>query len=92
MNDVEKALETFKEQLDNHPLIQEFLKLKEAMKNDAELKSMRQEISRLKNENKNEEHKALLEIYNSHPIVSNYEETKSEVASLLKEIKTILSD
>ena len=53
---------------------------------------MRDEIARLTNENKLEERDALLSIYNSHPIVSNYELARQEVINLLNQIKDILSD
>ena len=43
-------------------------------------------------EGKNEEHDALLAIYNFHPIVVNYQQVREEVISLLKQIKDILSD
>ena len=93
MNDeLELSLEKLKKELDNSPIIQEYLSLKEVLENDQELKSMRDEIARLTNENKLEERDALLSIYNSHPIVSNYELARQEVINLLNQIKDILSD
>ena len=92
MNDVDKAVEELKVALDKEPIIQEYLSLKKAIENDEELKRMRSEIARLTNEGKFEERDALLGIYNSHPLVSNFNQAKEEVASLLSEIKDILSD
>ena len=92
MNNVESTLQELKKELDKLPLVNEFLNLKEVMEKDEELVNMRQEIARLKSEGKEEERQALLEIYNSHPIVTNYEQMRSEVASLLNQIKEILSD
>ena len=93
MNDeLELSLENLKKELDNSPVIQEYLSLKEVLENDKELKSMRDEIARLTNENKLEERDALLAIYNNHPIVSNYELARQEVINLLNQIKDILSD
>ena len=93
MNDeLELSLEKLKKELDNSPIIQEYLSLKEVLENDQELKSMRDEIARLTNENKLKERDALLNIYNAHPIVSNYELARQEVINLLNQIKDILSD
>ena len=92
MDNLEKTLFELKNVLDNSDIIKEYLSLKEVYENDDELREMRREIARLKSENKNEEHEALLEIYNSHPIVVNYEQAREEVISLLEEIKEVLSD
>ena len=93
MNDeLELSLEKLKKELDNSPIIQEYLSLKEVLENDEELKKMREEIARLTSEDKLEEKDALLAIYNSHPIVVNYEQARQEVINLLNQIKDILSD
>ena len=91
-NELELSLENLKNELDNSPIIQEYLSLKSVLENDKELKSMREEIARLTNDNKLEERDALLAIYNAHPIVSNYEQARQEVINLLNQIKDILSD
>ncbi len=92
MDELELALNNLKDALDNSSVIQEFLKLKEVYESDPELKRMREEIARLTNEGKVEEHDALLEIYNSHPIVVNYSQAREEVIALLSQVKDILSD
>ena len=93
MNDeLELSLEKLKKELDNSPIIQEYLSLKEVLESDEELKKMREEIARLTSEDKLEEREALLAIYNSHPIVVNYEQARQEVINLLNQIKDILSD
>ena len=92
MTNIDEALKTLKAELDNSSVIKEYLRLKEVIENDEDLKSMRKEIARLTNENKKEEHDALLEIYNSHPIVVNYQLAREEVVSLLSQIKDVLSD
>ena len=92
MNEVDKALEELKNELDNLPLIQEYLLLKKAISENEELKKMRIDIARLQYENKKDEHDNLLKIYNSHPLVINYQTTKEEVKNLLLEIRNILSD
>ena len=93
MNDeLELALNQLKDEFDNSEIIQEYLSLKNALENDEELKRLREEIARLTNENKSEEKEAILAIYNSHPIVVNYEQAREDVINLLKQIKDILSD
>ena len=91
-NDLEQSLEQLKSELDNSSIIQEYLNLKNVLENDQELKKMRDDIARLTSDNKIEERDALLAIYNSHPIVTNYEQAREEVVSLLNQIKDILSD
>ena len=92
MSEVEIVLNKLKEELDNSPIIQEYLQLKTVLENDVELKKMRENIARLTNENKVEEKEALLAIYNSHPIVVNFSQAEEEVKNLLEQIKDILSD
>ena len=91
-NELELSLEKLKNELDNSSIIQEYLSLKQVLENDKELKKMRDEIARLASENKPEERDALLAVYNSHPIVVNYEQARKEVINLLNQIKDILSD
>lgn len=91
-NDLELSLNKLKNELDNSQIIKEYLSLKEVLENDEELKKMREDIARLTSENKLEEREALIQIYNSHPIVANYEQAREEVVHLLEQIKDILSD
>ena len=92
MNKTDEALNHLAEELYSLPEIKEFLRLKEALEKDEELKEMRQEIARLTNEGKKEEHDNLLNVYNSHPLVANYLAMREEAISLLSQIKDILSD
>lgn len=90
MNELENTLQELKDRLDQLPLINEFLRVKEIYEKDAELVEMRENIARLASEGKKEEHQALLDIYNSHPIVVNYNLLREDVGNLLNEIKEIL--
>lgn len=92
MSELDEILQKLKEELDNSPVIQEYLRYKYALENKEELKRMRRDIARLTSENKLEKRDALLAIYNSHPIVTNYNLIEEEVKSLLNQIKDILSD
>ena len=92
MNKTDEALEKLASELNSLPEVQEFLSLKESLEKNKELKEMRLEIARLTSEGKKEEHDNLLKVYNSHPLVVNYQTTREEVYNLLRQIKDILSD
>ncbi|MDY4849358.1 MAG: YlbF family regulator [Bacilli bacterium] len=76
--------------LKQEPLIEEFLKVKKIYENDEYLLSLRQEIAKLKSENKEEERQNLIKVYESHPIVNNYYFLLDEVNNFLFEIKNAL--
>ena len=90
MDKVVQDAKKLREEIDNLPTVQEYYHLKSLYEADEELANMRREIARLKNEGKEEERKNLLEIYNNHPLVNNYELAKQEVESLLLVIKNII--
>ena len=90
MDEILTKAKEIREEVDNLPQVKEYYRLKELYENDDELKRLRGEIARLASEGKNNERKALLEIYNSHPLVNNYNQAKEEVIILLNEIKNIL--
>lgn len=90
MDKIVQDAKKLREEIDNLPMVQEYYHLKSLYEADEELANMRREIARLKNEGKEEERKNLLEIYNNHPLVNNYELAKQEVESLLIVIKNII--
>ena len=90
MDKIVQDAKKLREEIDNLPTVQEYYHLKSLYEADEELANMRREIARLKNEGKEEERKKLLEIYNNHPLVNNYELAKQEVESLLLVIKNII--
>ena len=92
MNKTDEALEKLAKELYSLSEVKEYLELKESVENDKELKEMRLEIARLTNEGKKEEHDNLLSVYNSHPLVVNYQVVREEIYNLLNQIKDILSD
>ena len=87
---IKKARE-LREDIDNLPEVKEYYRLKSLYENDEELKRMRLEIARLKQLGKEEERKNLLSIYNSHPLVNNFEIAKQEVQNILLAIQNILN-
>ena len=90
---MDKVIELAKElrsQIDEMSEIKEYYRVKELFEKDEELENMRREIARLKNEGKEEERKNLLKIYNSHPLVINYNASKEEAMSILRTIQEII--
>ena len=87
---IEEA-KTLREDIDSLPEIKEYYRLKEIYENDHSLKEMRENIARLKSEDKEEERNNLLAIYNSHPLVNNYNIAMEEAKSILRAIKDIIN-
>lgn len=79
-----------KEKLLSLPEVIDYFKNKEQFENNEELKQLKKLIVRSKNEGRLADHKTLLDKYNNHPLVVNYNSSKEIVKDLLKEIKDIL--
>ena len=90
MDEVIEVSKKLKESLLELPEIKEYLKLKDLYEKDETLKQMRRDIARLKNEGKEEERNNLLNIYNNHPLVNNYNLAKEEVKAILQTIRDII--
>lgn len=90
MDKIIEEAKSLREDIDSLPEIKEYYCLKELYENDQTLKQMRRDIARLKNEGKEEERNNLLQIYNSHPLVNNYEIAKEEAERILLVIKNII--
>ena len=90
MDEVIKKANELHEAIQETPEVKEYLKLKELIESNDELKELRLNIARLANENKLTERDNLIKIYNSHPLVANYETAKENVRSLLLTIKQII--
>lgn len=91
MNKILEEANSLRKDIDSLPEIQEYYRLKTLMENDEELRRLRTEIARLTKEGKNEEKKNLLAIYNSHPLVNNYNIAMEEAKSILRAIKDIIN-
>ena len=91
MDEIIKLAKELRSDVDKLPEVQEYYRLREIYENDEELRKMRTDIARLKQEGKEEERNNLLKNYNSHPIVNNYELAKNEVQSILLSIKDIIN-
>ncbi len=91
MDKIIGSAKALREDIDSLPEVQEYYRLKALMESDEELKRLRGEIARLTNKNKIEEKQNLLKIYNSHPLVNNYNLAKEEVKAILLTIKNIIN-
>ena len=91
MDKIIEEAKSLRNDIDSLPEIQEYYRLKNLMENDEELATLRKEIARLAQEGKNEERKNLLEIYNNHPLVNNYNLAMEEAKSILLAIKDIIN-
>lgn len=91
MDKIVEEAKSLRNDIDSLPEIQEYYRLRDLMENDKELSRLRIEIARLANEGKLEERKNLLEIYNSHPLVNNYNIAMEEAKSILRTIKDIIN-
>ena len=91
MDKIIEEAKSLRNDINSLPEIQEYYRLRDLMENDKELSRLRIEIARLAKEGKLEERKNLLEIYNSHPLVNNYNIAMEEAKSILRTIKDIIN-
>ena len=80
-----------KEEIDNLPLFQEYLRVKQLINESEEIEGLKKEIALAKIHHDDERHKELLDQYNSHPLIVNYESLKAEVYDYLKHISEIVN-
>ena len=91
---MDKVLELAKElktELDKEPLFQEFKRIKELVDSSEEIEELKHQITLAKLHNEDEKHKQLLDEYNNHPLIVNYESLKNEVYDYLKQISEIVN-
>ena len=90
---MDKVLEKAKELralIDETPEMKEYLKNKELLENNQDVYELKQSIANLKAQGKLAEAKNLEDIYNSHPLVNNFEASKEVLYELLKTIQNII--
>ena len=90
---MDKVLEKAKELralLDETPEMKEYLKNKEALENSKDVQELKQNIANLRVKGKLEEANNLEKLYNTHPLVNNYEASKEALYQLLKTIESII--
>lgn len=89
-NPIEIA-QALKEELDKLPLFQEYSRVKCLLENNEDLLKLKGDIAWAKHNGDNELHKTLLDKYNSHPLVINYQSLQSEVYDYLKQVSDIVN-
>ena len=90
---MDKVLEKAKELralIDETPEMKEYLKNKELLENNQDVYELKQNIANLKAQGKLAEAKNLEDIYNTHPLVNNFEASKVALYELLKTIQNII--
>ena len=80
-----------KEELDKLPLFQEYYRYKALVDSNKELNALKTSIAKAKLEGNSELHKNLLDRYNSHPLIVNYQELETEVANYLAQVAKIVN-
>ena len=91
MDEIIKKSQVLRGELEKLPLFQEYKRVKNIYENNEEIKELKTLIVRAKNENRLDEHEALLEKLHNHPLYINYMELDNEVKSYLKEISDYLN-
>ena len=91
MNESIKLAKELKEEILKEPLIVEYLRVKELVESNEEINSLKKQIALAKAHNDNDLHKSLLDRYNNHPLVVNYNVLKEEVSEYLLEISKIVN-
>ena len=91
MDKILELTHQLKDELDSLPLFQEFERVKTLIETNEELNDLKKEIALAKLHNDNEYHSKLLEKYNSHPLILNFEALKKDVYQYLKEISEIIN-
>ena len=90
---MDKVLEKAKElrvSIEETSEYQEYLKNKELLEKSEDVIELKHNIANLRAKGKLEEAKNLEKLYNTHPLVNNYEASKDALYQLLKTIKSIL--
>ena len=91
---MDKTLEIaqeLKKELDNLPLFIEYKRVKNLVENSNELEDLKKSIALAKLHHEDEEHKRLLNEYNNHPLIVNYDALKNEVYDYLSQISEIVN-
>ncbi len=90
---MDKVLEKAKElraSIEETSEYKEYLKNKELLEKSEDVIELKHNIANLRAKKKFEEAKNLERLYNSHPLVNNFEASKDALYQLLKTIETII--
>lgn len=90
---MDKVLEKAKElrlAIEETAEYQEYIKNKQLLENNKDVIELKHNIANLKAQGKLEEAKNLEKLYNSHPLVNNFEVSKETLYQLLKTVESIV--
>ena len=90
---MDKVLEKAKElrlAIEETNEFQEYMKNKEMLENSEDVIELKHNIANLRAKGKYTEAANLEKLYNSHPVVNNYEVSKATLYELLKTIESII--
>ena len=91
MDKITELATKLKKELDDLPLFQEYKRVKNLVDTSGDIEELKRQIALAKSHNENEMHKALLEQYNSHPLIVNLNALENEVYDYLKQISEIVN-
>ncbi len=91
MDKILEIANELKTEINNLPLFIEYKRVKELVDNSEEIETLKRQIALAKVHQENEKHKALLEEYNSHPLIVNLTALESEAYEYLKQISEIVN-
>lgn len=91
MDKITELATELKKELDNLPLFQEYKRVKNLVDTSGDIEELKRQIALAKSHNENEKHNALLEEYNSHPLIVNLNALEIEVYDYLKQISEIVN-
>ena len=91
MDRITELANELKKELDNLPLFQEYKRVKALVNSSSEIQGLKKQIALAKAHHENDRHKALLEEYNSHPLIVNLNALENEVYDYLKQISDIVN-
>lgn len=86
---IEKAKE-LKAALDETPEMKEYLKYKDLYENSEDVIELKHNIANLRAKGKLNEANNLQALYDSHPIVVNYQASKEALMELLKTVQSLI--
>lgn len=91
MDRIIELSEELKKELDSLPLFIEYKNIKSAYDNSEDIKELKKQIVRAKNENRMDDYQELLNKFHKHPLYLNFTRCEQEIREYLQEISAILN-
>ena len=91
MDKIIELAQDLKTEIDNLPLFVEYKRVKNLVDSSEEIEELKKTIAQAKLHGENDKHKALLDEYNSHPLIVNLNALETEVYEYLKQINEIVN-